>query len=61
MSKTLHVVFKTHLDVGFTDYAAAVKQLYFERYIPQALRVARELRDTPGSSTSTSSRRRGRR
>ena len=46
MSKTLHVVFKTHLDVGFTDYAAAVKQLYFERYIPQALRVARELRDT---------------
>jgi hypothetical protein len=46
MSKTLHVVFKTHLDVGFTDYAAAVRQLYFEHYIPQALRIARRLRET---------------
>ena len=45
MSKTLHVVFKTHLDVGFTDYAAAVKQRYFDHYIPLALQVARGLRE----------------
>ncbi|MGA2974971.1 MAG: DUF5054 domain-containing protein [Spirochaetia bacterium] len=48
MSKTLHVVFKTHLDVGFTDYAAAVKQRYFDTYIPQALRIARGLREEGG-------------
>jgi hypothetical protein len=48
MSKTLHVVFKTHLDVGFTDFAAAVKQRYFDTYIPQALRIAREFRAAGG-------------
>ncbi len=45
MSGTLHLVFKTHLDVGFTDYAAAVKQRYFDHYVPRALNVARELRE----------------
>ena len=49
MAKTVHVVFKTHLDVGFTDYAMAVKKRYFDLFIPQALRVARQLRAAGGA------------
>jgi hypothetical protein len=44
MDMRMHVVFKTHLDVGYTDFAAAVKRRYFDLYIPRALDVARELR-----------------
>jgi len=45
---TVHVIFKTHLDVGFTDLAANVVRRYFDSYIPQAIRVARELRAAGG-------------
>jgi hypothetical protein len=45
---TMHVVFKTHLDVGFTDFAAAVKRRYFDEYLPRALSVARGLREAGG-------------
>jgi hypothetical protein len=38
--KTIHLVFKTHLDIGFTDRAEAVRLLYHERFIPQALATA---------------------
>ncbi len=38
--KTLHLVFKTHLDIGFTDHAGAVRRLYHERFIPDALTTA---------------------
>jgi hypothetical protein len=40
----VHVVFKTHLDIGFTDYAKRVVDQYFNQYIPQALKLADELR-----------------
>ncbi|HJQ29469.1 MAG TPA: DUF5054 domain-containing protein [Rubrobacter sp.] len=40
----VHLVFKTHLDVGFTDLAANVIEKYFDRFIPQAVEVAGELR-----------------
>jgi hypothetical protein len=33
----IHVVFKTHLDIGFTDHAAKVRAQYHDRFIPQAL------------------------
>lgn len=33
----IHVVFKTHLDIGFTDHAAKVRAQYHERFIPQAI------------------------
>lgn len=46
MSSSIHVIFKTHLDVGFTDYASAVLNNYFKSYIPAALRVAREMRES---------------
>jgi hypothetical protein len=38
--KKVIVVFKTHLDVGFTDYAAAVLKKYRDIYIPQAVELA---------------------
>ncbi len=41
----IHVIFKTHLDVGFTDYSDNVVQNYFHSYIPKAIKLARELRE----------------
>ncbi len=35
--RTIHLVFKTHLDIGFTDLAAKVRDLYHLQFIPQAL------------------------
>ncbi len=45
---TVHVVFKTHLDIGFTDFAAEVVRQYREKFLPAALSVARELRQRGG-------------
>ena len=42
---TIHVVFKTHLDLGFTDFAARVAETYFQRFIPQAIALAARTRD----------------
>ena len=42
--KEIIVLFKTHLDVGYTDFAENVVKNYMETYIPAALRVARETR-----------------
>ena len=42
--KKIIVLFKTHLDIGFTDRADQVVQNYMESYIPGALRMAEELR-----------------
>jgi hypothetical protein len=35
--RAVHLVFKTHLDIGFTDLAAKVRHLYHERFIPAAI------------------------
>ena len=43
--RRVHLVFKTHLDVGFTDFARNVVARYFEVYIPAALALAKELRE----------------
>jgi hypothetical protein len=42
--KRVLVMFKCHLDVGFTDTQAGVMRLYFDRYFPQAIQVANVLR-----------------
>ena len=42
MIKEILLVFKTHLDIGYTDYAANVKEKYLREYLPAAIRVARE-------------------
>ncbi|MDF3129494.1 DUF5054 domain-containing protein [Kiritimatiellaeota bacterium B1221] len=41
------VVFKTHLDIGFTDLAEKVLATYMDHYIPAALELARETRNSP--------------
>ncbi len=37
------VLFKTHLDIGFTDFSSEVVREYNERYIPQVIDVAEEI------------------
>ena len=41
--RKVHLIFKTHLDVGYTDFAARVLERSLQDYIPKAIRVAREL------------------
>lgn len=43
MIKKVHVVYKTHLDIGFTDYAEDVIEKYFNDYIPRAITLGKEL------------------
>lgn len=42
------VVSKTHLDVGFTDTAAAVRRRYLDEFFPRAMAVAEQLRAEGG-------------
>lgn len=42
------VIFKTHLDIGFTDLSSKVEQRYIDYYIPKAIEVARRLREEGG-------------
>ncbi len=42
--KNVIVIFKTHLDIGFTDLARNVVARYFEHFIPSALRLAASCR-----------------
>ncbi len=42
------IVFKTHLDIGFTELSSDVEQRYIDHFIPQAVEVARELREAGG-------------
>ncbi|WP_161982448.1 DUF5054 domain-containing protein [Dictyobacter alpinus] len=45
----VHLLFKTHLDLGFTELAEQVKQRYFHEYFPKALETARVLRVRGGA------------
>ena len=44
----VHVIFKTHLDIGFTDLAENVVATYINEFIPVAIRLARETREQQG-------------
>lgn len=44
--QVIHLIFKTHLDVGFTDFSANVVRNYFQHYIPRAIELAREMRQS---------------
>lgn len=46
MIKEVLVIFKTHLDIGFTNFSAEVISNYLKNYIPNAIRVGYELKDT---------------
>lgn len=48
-TRKIHLIFKTHLDVGFTDFSSNVVENYFHHYIPAAIRLAQGLR-LPGSA-----------
>jgi len=45
MLERAHVVFKTHLDIGFTDFAAKVVAKYYTDFIPTAIHTAKVLRE----------------
>ncbi len=40
------VIFKTHLDIGFTDYAENVVDNYINKFIPNAIKVGYQLKNT---------------
>lgn len=42
----VHLIFKTHLDIGFTNLAQHVIQSYLNNFIPGALSLAEDLRET---------------
>lgn len=42
--KKIIVLFKTHLDIGFTDLSGKVTEKYMREFIPNAIRVGEELR-----------------
>ncbi len=44
--KDVLVLFKTHLDIGFTDLAQNVIDKYLNTYIPNAIKVGNELKNT---------------
>ncbi|MCM3257454.1 DUF5054 domain-containing protein [Paenibacillus lautus] len=46
--KRVHVVFKTHLDIGFTDLGKNVIDRYMEHFIPQALELSEQLANEEG-------------
>lgn len=50
MISTVHVVFKTHLDLGFTDYANNVTDRYVREYLPGAIALAAELERRGGNA-----------
>ena len=44
----VHVIFKTHLDIGFTDLAENVINKYLNMFIPSAIKLAGETREQHG-------------
>ena len=43
MPKTIYLVSKTHLDLGFTDLAENIRRRYIDDFIPKAIRIAEKL------------------
>ncbi|MFA7234934.1 MAG: DUF5054 domain-containing protein [Terrimicrobiaceae bacterium] len=52
-SSRVLAVFKTHLDIGFTDFASGVVRRYVGEFIPVSLRLAKETRHSPHRFTWT--------
>jgi hypothetical protein len=46
--KTVYVIYKCHLDVGFTDTEQGVIRTYFDDYLPRAMDTAATLRGSGG-------------
>ncbi|MEG2688565.1 MAG: glycoside hydrolase, partial [Clostridia bacterium] len=43
MSKQVIIVSKTHLDLGFTDYVSNILEKYIDKFIPNAIKIAKEV------------------
>ncbi|MFV0263168.1 MAG: DUF5054 domain-containing protein [Kluyvera sp.] len=39
----VHIIYKTHLDIGFTDYAQAIEDKYLTDFIPAVVNLARQV------------------
>lgn len=48
--KKILICFKTHLDLGYTDTAANVKENYMKSILPAAINTAKQLRESGGKS-----------
>jgi hypothetical protein len=46
--RKVHVIFKTHFDLGYTDLSSVVAQRYIDNFIPKAIEVAAQLRAEGG-------------
>jgi hypothetical protein len=46
--KTAYVLYKCHLDVGFTDTERGVVRTYFNDYFPRAMEIAEKMRESGG-------------
>ncbi|MBQ2614608.1 MAG: DUF5054 domain-containing protein [Clostridia bacterium] len=46
MKKEVLIIFKTHLDIGFTDFSQTVMDNYLNVFIPNAIRVGNALKNT---------------
>ncbi|NCA68121.1 MAG: DUF5054 domain-containing protein, partial [Clostridia bacterium] len=45
MNKKVIIVSKTHLDLGFTDYASVIREKYLNDFIPAAIEIASAVND----------------
>lgn len=48
--KRVHVIFKTHLDIGYTYMAEHVIERYMKQFIPQALNLSEQLAQEDGNA-----------
>jgi hypothetical protein len=48
---SIHLVYMTHLDLGFTDTTRNVCDAYFDKFFPEALATAAELRQRGSNAT----------
>ena len=46
--KKIYVFSKTHLDLGFTDYAETIRRKYIDEYIPSAVSLAEKVNTGDG-------------
>lgn len=46
MVKEVLVLFKTHLDIGYSDYAGVIVDRYINSFIPKAIKLGYELKDS---------------
>lgn len=46
MVQRVYLVFKTHLDIGFTDLGSSIVDKYLHSFIPNAIKRGYEMKNT---------------